>query len=40
MGMPANAGREYWQNVLVAGISTAIPRWTLGTACRGSASAR
>ena len=29
MGMPANAGLEYWQNVLVAGGSTVIPRWTL-----------
>ena len=26
--MPAKAGREYWQGVLVAGGSTAIPRWT------------
>ena len=27
--MPAKAGREYWQGVLVAGGSTVIPRWTL-----------
>ena len=26
--MPAKAGREYWQGVLVAGGSTVIPRWT------------
>ncbi|WP_214366811.1 non-ribosomal peptide synthetase [Pseudonocardia sp. H11422] len=29
MGMPAEAGREFWRDVLVAGGSTAIPRWTL-----------
>ena len=29
MGTPAKAGREYWRSVLVAGGSTAIPRWTL-----------
>ena len=32
MGVPANADLEYWQNVLVAGGSTAIPRWTLDPA--------
>ncbi|MBL8926964.1 MAG: amino acid adenylation domain-containing protein [Pseudonocardia sp.] len=26
--MPAKAGREYWQGVLVAGGATVIPRWT------------
>lgn len=29
MGMPAEAGREFWRGVLVAGGFTAIPRWTL-----------
>jgi amino acid adenylation domain-containing protein len=29
MEMPAEAGREYWRNVLVAGGSTVIPQWTL-----------
>jgi hypothetical protein len=28
MGIPAEAGREFWREVLVAGGSTAIPRWT------------
>ncbi|WP_433276626.1 non-ribosomal peptide synthetase [Pseudonocardia xinjiangensis] len=29
MAMPAEAGREFWRGVLVAGGFTAIPRWTL-----------
>ncbi|MFB9903203.1 non-ribosomal peptide synthetase [Allokutzneria oryzae] len=29
MGMPAEAGREYWRGVLAAGGFTAVPRWTL-----------
>src|SRR5450755_1772276 len=29
MGMQADAGREFWRGVLVAGGFTAIPRWTL-----------
>jgi amino acid adenylation domain-containing protein len=29
MGMRAEAGREYWRGVLVAGGSTSIPRWSL-----------
>jgi amino acid adenylation domain-containing protein len=29
MGEPAEAGREFWRRVLVAGGCTAIPRWTL-----------
>ncbi len=29
MGMRAEAGREFWRGVLVAGGSTVIPRWTL-----------
>jgi amino acid adenylation domain-containing protein len=28
MGMPVEAGREFWRGVLVAGGFTAIPRWT------------
>jgi amino acid adenylation domain-containing protein len=29
MGMPTEAGREFWRGVLVPGGFTAIPRWTL-----------
>src|ERR1051326_4702074 len=29
MRMPAEAGREFWRGVLVAGGFIAIPRWTL-----------
>src|SRR5919106_1412122 len=29
MGIPAEAGRQYWLEVLSAGGYTAIPRWTL-----------
>jgi amino acid adenylation domain-containing protein len=32
MGLPAEAGREFWRGVLVAGGFTAIPRWTLDPA--------
>jgi amino acid adenylation domain-containing protein len=32
MGLPGEAGREFWRGVLVAGGFTAIPRWTLDAA--------
>jgi amino acid adenylation domain-containing protein len=32
MGLPAEAGREFWRGVLAAGGFTAIPRWTLDPA--------